>query len=167
VDRINPERRSANMAAIQGRDTKPELAVRRVLRTLRVGYRLHVKGLPGRPDIVMQGRRSVIFIHGCFWHRHKRCRFAYTPKSRREFWEAKFAGNVSRDIRNLKQLRKSGWKVLVIWECVTTDVKLIERAIKSFLGWTPDARTSRPNPTKGNSEAEVGKARVRRATSRS
>ena len=113
TDRLTPARRSANMAAIRGRDTAPELAVRRALRLLGVGYRLHDGRLPGRPDIVMRGRRTVIFVHGCFWHRHEGCRFTYLPESRSEFWQTKFAGNVARDARNQKKLLDSGWVVLL------------------------------------------------------
>lgn len=87
ADTISPARRSANMAAIRSRDTGPELAVRRALRSLGVGYRLNVRGLPGRPDIVMKGRGAVIFVHGCFWHQHSDCRFASMPKSRVNFWQ--------------------------------------------------------------------------------
>src|SRR5688572_9535734 len=116
MDRISRERRSANMAAIRGRDTGPELLVRQILRQLGVGYRLHARGLPGRPDIVMRGRRRVIFVHGCFWHRHEGCPYSYSPKSRRAFWAEKFAGTVERDRRSMSALQKSGSKVLIIWE---------------------------------------------------
>lgn len=109
TDRLTPARRSANMAAIRGRDTAPELAVRRALRLLGVGYRLHDGRLPGRPDIVMRGRRTVILVHGCFWHRHEGCRFSYSPKSNRDFWETKFAENMARDARNQKKLQDGGW----------------------------------------------------------
>lgn len=166
MDRISRERRSANMAAIRGRDTGPELAVRRILRSLGIGYRLHGRGLPGRPDIVMHGRRSIIFVHGCFWHRHERCRYAYSPKSREDFWESKFAGTVARDLRNLRLLRESGWSVLVIWECETADVKVTKRRIISFLGWTPDANTCRAGPPAIIRSRKAGKARQRRAAAR-
>ncbi|WP_147078818.1 very short patch repair endonuclease [Methylobacterium haplocladii] len=92
TDRISKERRSRNMGAVRGKDTGPEIAVRRALRSLGVGYRLHVRGLPGRPDIVMAGRRTVIEVRGCFWHRHPGCRFAYSPRSRIEFWQSKCVG---------------------------------------------------------------------------
>ena len=109
TDRLTTARRSANMAAIRGRDTAPELAVRRALRLLGIGYRLHDGRLPGRPDIVMRGRRTVIFVHGCFWHRHEGCHFAYSPKSKREFWQTKFAGNVARARNQKKLLDVDGW----------------------------------------------------------
>jgi DNA mismatch endonuclease, patch repair protein len=108
------------MARIRGRDTQPELVVRHILRSLGVGYRLHVATLPGRPDIVMIGRRQIIEVRGCFWHRHRGCRFAYRPKSNLTFWRTKFRSNVARDRRNAEQLKAGGWKVLIIWECEIT-----------------------------------------------
>jgi DNA mismatch endonuclease (patch repair protein) len=112
------------MARIKGRNTQPEIVVRKALRLLGVGYRLHVKALPGRPDIVMRGRGKIIEVRGCFWHRHPHCEFAYTPKSNQAFWEAKFKGNVRRDKQNLSALQNSGWNVLVIWECETKTLML-------------------------------------------
>jgi DNA mismatch endonuclease, patch repair protein len=133
ADRLSQAARSALMAAIRGRDTGPELAVRRALRGLGVGYRLHVKGLSGRPDIVMKGRRTIIFVHGCFWHRHG-CRAASTPKSRQDYWQPKFDGNVARDARNEQQLRATGWTVLVIWECETKDAARLAQRLSGMLG---------------------------------
>ncbi|MGP0059734.1 MAG: very short patch repair endonuclease [Beijerinckiaceae bacterium] len=141
MDRISAERRSANMAAIRGKDTAPERAVRSVLRNLGVGYRLHVRGLPGRPDIVMKGRRKVIFVHGCFWHRHEGCRFAYQPKSRAAFWADKFARTVARDLRSVAALAADGWDVLIIWECESHDTMVLRKRIISFLGRDSDERT--------------------------
>jgi DNA mismatch endonuclease Vsr len=144
ADSISPERRSAIMAAIKGRDTKPEIAVRRVLRSLGIGYRLHGKELPGRPDIVMKGRRTVIFVHGCFWHRHGGCRQASTPKSRQDYWQPKFAANVARDARNQQMLLDSGWTVLVVWECETEDAKRLAERINGLLSrgnYAPNGRT--------------------------
>lgn len=105
------------MSRIRGKNTKPELAVRSMLH--RMGYRFRIanKTLPGRPDIVLPKYRAVIFVHGCFWHRHQGCKYAYTPKSRLDFWEQKFEGNVMRDKNNLSLLRKAGWLPIVIWEC--------------------------------------------------
>jgi DNA mismatch endonuclease, patch repair protein len=134
VDIVPPETRSRMMSAIRGRDTRPEIRVRKTLRALGVGYRLHVKDLPGRPDIVMRGRRKIIEVAGCFWHRHPHCRFAYTPKSRIEFWERKFEANVARDARNHQALRDSGWDVLIIWECETADATLLRERIARFVG---------------------------------
>lgn len=105
------------MSRIRGINTKPELAVRSMLH--RMGYRFRIanKTLPGRPDIVLPKYRAVIFVHGCFWHRHPGCKYAYMPKSRLDFWGPKFEGNVMRDKNNLSLLRKAGWLPIVVWEC--------------------------------------------------
>ena len=122
ADIVSEEQRSYNMSRIRGRDTKPEIAVRSALH--RLGYRFTVNGprnrsLAGRPDIVLPKYRTVVFVHGCFWHRHAGCRYASTPSSRKEFWRAKFAANVMRDQRNAERLEAEGWKVIVVWECET------------------------------------------------
>ena len=109
--------RSRNMAAIRGKDTAPELAVRRILHAMALRFRLHRKDLPGRPDIVLPKHRTVVFVHGCFWHRHEGCRYTTTPKTRQEFWQSKFASNVERDSRNRTDLQQLGWRVIVVWEC--------------------------------------------------
>ena len=109
--------RSRNMAAIRGKDTAPELAVRRILHAMGLRFRLHRKDLPGRPDIVLPKHRTVVFVHGCFWHRHEDCRYTTTPKTRQEFWQTKFAANVERDSRNRTDLRQLGWRVIVVWQC--------------------------------------------------
>lgn len=134
ADRITPERRSANMSRIRNKNTGPELAVRRALRSLGIGYRLHSKDLPGHPDIVLRSRRKVIFVHGCFWHRHPGCRFAYSPKSRESFWQQKFAGNVARDAKNFNALLELGWAPLIIWECETKNPAGLIEILKSELG---------------------------------
>jgi DNA mismatch endonuclease (patch repair protein) len=105
------------MAGIRDRDTKPELAVRRAVHRLGFRYRLHVRNLPGTPDLVFPRRHAVLFVHGCFWHRHTGCRLAYEPKSNVEFWRRKFAGNIARDVTTTSQLRDKGWEVLTVWEC--------------------------------------------------
>ena len=128
TDRLTPERRSWNMSRIRGRDTKPELVVRKLLHEMGYRFRLHRADLPGRPDIILPRHKTVVFVHGCYWHRHPGCRFAYTPKSRQSFWNAKFTSNVARDQRNQRDLTEAGWRVIVIWECQTTDrVALIRR----------------------------------------
>lgn len=109
--------RSRNMAAIRGKDTAPELAVRRILHAMGLRFRLHRRDLPGRPDIVLPKHRTVVFVHGCFWHRHEDCRYTTTPKTRQEFWQSKFAANIERDRRNRTDLLQLGWRVIVIWEC--------------------------------------------------
>ena len=109
--------RSRNMAAIRGKDTAPELAVRRILHAMGLRFRLHRKDLPGRPDIVLPKHRTVVFVNGCFWHRHEGCRYTTTPSTRQEFWQSKFAANVERDGRNRTDLQQLGWRVIVVWEC--------------------------------------------------
>ncbi len=117
VDTLTPKERSKLMAKIRGKNTKPELAVRSLLH--RAGYRfsLHRKELPGKPDIVLRKYNTIVFVHGCFWHRHKNCKIASMPKSNTEFWQAKFDRNVSNDRKHTRQLRKMGWHVLTVWEC--------------------------------------------------
>ena len=120
------------MSGIRGRNTKPELAVRQALFAAGLRYRLHSKLLPGRPDIVLSRSRCAVFVHGCFWHRHPRCKFAYTPKSNLQFWLDKFASNVRRDKSARVQLKKAGWRVLIVWECEVNDqsLKKLIRTIK-------------------------------------
>src|SRR6266478_2179508 len=117
ADVLTPEQRSRCMAAIKGKNTKPEIVVRSLLDKLKVKYELHRSDLPGKPDIVLSRRKKIIFVHGCFWHRHAGCRFAYTPKSRKKFWLAKFAANIARDIKASRALRQLGWKPVIVWEC--------------------------------------------------
>ena len=140
ADRLTPEARSRNMAKIRGRDTKPELRVRRVAHALGLRFRLQRRDLPGTPDLVFPGRRIALFVHGCFWHRHPGCRFAYTPKSRIAFWQAKFDGNVARDRRKEDDLRAAGWTPVVIWECETRDRDQLTGIIR-------DRVMQRPVPT--------------------
>ena len=115
------EQRSYNMSRIGAKDTKPEIIVRSLVHQMGYRFRLHRNDLPGKPDLVLPRHGKIIFVHGCFWHMH-RCRYGrVTPKTNAEFWQAKRTGNVERDRRNLRQLRKTEWKVLVIWECWTKD----------------------------------------------
>lgn len=116
MDVHSPEQRSFNMSKIRGKDTRPEIMVRGWLWANGYRYRFHTKDLPGKPDIVLPKYRAVIFVHGCFWHRHG-CRSTTTPESRRDFWLAKFSENVSRDKRNIAALLEQSWRVMVIWEC--------------------------------------------------
>ncbi|TBZ12288.1 DNA mismatch endonuclease Vsr [Rhizobium leguminosarum bv. viciae] len=117
------------MRRIRGKDTRPELRVRRVLRELKVGYRLHAENLAGRPDIVMKGRRMVLFVHGCFWHRHKGCHRAFVPKTRSDWWAAKFERNVERDKQAQASLEAAGWRVCVVWECETRDLESLKTSL--------------------------------------
>ena len=105
------------MAGIRGRNTKPEVELRRALHAKGYRFRLHVKDLPGRPDIVLPRYGAVILVHGCFWHRHEGCRFATTPATRPEFWQSKFDATVERDERDLQALQTAGWRVVIVWEC--------------------------------------------------
>lgn len=121
------------MSRIRASNTKPELIVRSLLHRGGYRFRLHRQDLPGRPDIVLPKYNAVILVHGCFWHRHKGCRFAYKPKSRVEFWEKKFSENVARDQSNAKALRKLGWRSLTVWECETKDEKKLRVRLARFL----------------------------------
>jgi len=117
TDVFSPEKRSAVMRRVKGRDTSPELAVRRILCTARIGYRLGGIGLPGRPDVVMKGRRVALFVHGCFWHGHDCARGARQPKTNSDYWIAKIARNRARDAAAVQALEASGWRVVTVWEC--------------------------------------------------
>ena len=111
------EQRSRNMSAIKSKNTKPEIAVRKLLHSMGYRFRLHRKDLPGSPDIVLPKYKTVIFVHGCFWHRHENCKYASIPKTRKEFWEKKFRENINRDNLNQANLALKGWKIIIIWEC--------------------------------------------------
>ena len=133
MDILTPDKRSWNMSRIKSANTKPEKAVRSLLHRMGYRFRLHAKYLPGKPDIVLPKYKSVIFVHGCFWHRHKNCKFAYIPKSRTDFWQRKFTSNVMRDNNNIKELHNRGWRVLVIWECELKDIENLKMSIAKFL----------------------------------
>lgn len=129
--RMNPpttSQRSKMMASIRGKNTKPELKLRHALFAAGFRYRLHRQDLPGSPDMVFSRYHAVLFVHGCFWHRHEGCRFAATPKSNGEFWRLKFEGNVRRDVRDLALLRQSGWRVATVWECA------LKRSVEDVVG---------------------------------
>lgn len=117
ADVVDPPTRSRMMAGIRGANTKPEIGLRRALHRHGFRFRLHDTRLPGRPDIVLPRYRAVIFVHGCFWHRHQGCHWCTTPTSRSDFWNAKFRSNVERDKRHLRSLQESGWRVATVWEC--------------------------------------------------
>ena len=117
MDTLTPKKRSWNMSRIKSKDTTPERVVRSFLHRNGFRFRLHVKDLPGTPDIVLPKYKTVIEVRGCYWHRHPGCKYAYMPQTRMEFWQRKFAENVSRDKQTEQALKKSGWRVIVIWEC--------------------------------------------------
>lgn len=125
------------MSRIRGTDTGPERTFRRALRERGIGYRLHARDLPGRPDVVFRGARTVVFVHGCFWHRHPGCPRATTPKSSTAFWEAKFEANVRRDRIAIERLARAGWRVGVVWECEVShppDLSLAVEALADMIG---------------------------------
>jgi DNA mismatch endonuclease Vsr len=134
-DDVPPARRR-NLAAVAGKDTTPELRVRRLLFGMGYRFRLHRRDLPGTPDIVLSGRRKIVEVRGCFWHRHPdpACRNAVLPKVRADWWAAKLARNVERDAVNLASLRAAGWSVMVLWECEVRDDALTAAHLRSFLG---------------------------------
>ena len=117
------EQRSRNMSAIKSKNTKPEIAVRKVLHSMGYRFRLHSKDLPGSPDIVLPKYKTVIFVHGCFWHRHENCKYATTPKTREEFWNNKFRSNTERDLEIHEKIKNLNWRSVVIWECETKNMK--------------------------------------------
>ncbi|WP_338736198.1 very short patch repair endonuclease [Asticcacaulis sp. DW145] len=134
VDTLTIERRSWLMSRVTGKNTKPELVVRRLLHALGYRFRLHAKDLPGRPDIVFRKRHKAIFIHGCFWHGHGGCRKAKVPATRSEFWIHKIETNKSRDTRKEDELRALGYDIMTIWECDLKDLATVSTRIISFLG---------------------------------
>jgi DNA mismatch endonuclease (patch repair protein) len=134
ADKISPERRSLNMAAIKSRNTKPEIAFRKRLHALGFRFRLHRKDLPGRPDIVLTRYKTAIFVHGCFWHQHEGCKLASKPSSRQEYWKVKFDRNAERDKNSSASLTELGWRVVVVWECeVRRSADEVAQRLKRFL----------------------------------
>lgn len=127
--------RSRIMAAIGGKNTRPELMVRRALHARGFRYRLHSSKLPGKPDMVLPSRRAVIFVHGCFWHRHTGCHWCTFPKTRMEFWNSKFEHNIARDARQQDELLQMGWRVGIVWECVTktSDFSTVVRQLSEWI----------------------------------
>lgn len=138
MDTVSPERRSEIMRSIRGKNTLPEVLLRRIVFGLGYRYRLHGSELPGSPDLVFKSRHKVIFVNGCFWHNHT-CRAGRHPKTRPEYWAARFKKNRERDARNLRKLRRMGWSVLTVWECQLLDLLRVKARVKKFLG----ARTRR------------------------
>ena len=147
------DQRSRNMSAIKSKNTKPEIAVRKMLHALGYRFRLHRKDLPGSPDIVLPKYKTVIFVHGCFWHRHENCKYASTPKTRKEFWENKFNENMKRDKNNFKELKKLNWNLLVIWECETKNINLLIKKVSSKIG---NIQLSNSNPGPRSIEKSSG-----------
>lgn len=132
TDRLSPTRRSRLMKAVKGKNTAPERTVRSLLHALGYRFRLHRRDLPGTPDIVLPGRRSAIFVHGCYWHAHG-CRIGRPPKSRLDYWAPKLEANKLRDSRKLAQLEAAGWRVLVVWQCELRDPEVLAKRLQEFL----------------------------------
>jgi DNA mismatch endonuclease (patch repair protein) len=135
ADTLNPQQRSERMALIRSTDTAPELMVRKMVHAMGYRYRLHDKRLPGAPDMVFGRLGKIIFVHGCFWHRHKKrsCRLARLPKSRIAFWEEKLEGNRRRDLSNKRLLRRAGWAVIEVWECELKNLETLRARLRYFL----------------------------------
>lgn len=133
MDNVKPEQRSDNMRKIRSKGTEPELIVRRLVYAMGYRYRLHYGKLPGKPDMVFPGKRKVIFVHGCFWHQHEKCKSGRMPKSRLAYWVPKLEKNKNRDTSNQEKLREMGWDILVVWECELKDIEQISRQLASYL----------------------------------
>lgn len=133
MDVLTSDQRRRCMASVRGKDTQPEMIVRRAVHRLGYRYRLHSKDLPGKPDLVFPVWRKVIFVHGCFWHRHRCKKGRSLPQVNREFWEAKLAANVERDRKVRNTLRKQGWQSLIIWECQTCDLAKLAMRLSDFI----------------------------------
>lgn len=133
ADTVSPQTRSRVMRSVRSKDTKPEIAVRKWLHAHGYRFRLHRKDLPGKPDMVLPKYRAVIFAHGCFWHRHSCKDGSRLPSSHQEYWVPKLEGNSERDKRNLDDLKKMGWRCLILWECEIKDRKVMEQRLESFL----------------------------------
>lgn len=134
-DIVSPTVRSRMMSGIRGKNTLPEMLIRKILFAAGYRFRLHGKDLPGAPDVVLPCRKVAIFVHGCFWHRHAHCKYAKLPASRPEFWKAKLDGNVERDQRAIEALISNGWRVLTVWECSTRSVEALHMLRKSLAEW--------------------------------
>ena len=142
TDVLTPEQRSLNMSHIRGRNTTPEMRVRKLLYAAGLRYRLHGKHLPGKPDIVLPGALAVVFVHGCFWHMHK-CKYGKpVPATNSDFWAEKRRGNVERDRRNRAALRREGWRVFEIWECETRSETKLATRVKRVIDYVLARRTS-------------------------
>jgi len=149
TDTVSVTTRSRIMAGIRSKDTKPELALRKALHARGFRYRLHGKGLPGKPDLVFPKYHAVCFIHGCFWHQHPGCKEATRPKSRTEYWEAKFAATETRDKRSRARLLEAGWRVAIVWECALRGKRLLA-TVPEIAEWL--ASDSREYTTDSQSE---------------
>jgi DNA mismatch endonuclease, patch repair protein len=132
ADNLTVEQRKKNMSAIKSRHTKPEIIVRSMLHRLGFRFRLHNKKLPGKPDIILPKYKTVIFVHGCFWHQHKGCKRSTIPKSNTNYWIPKLTGNVKRDVQHKSDLKNAGWNVAVVWECETKDTEKLAKKLENI-----------------------------------
>lgn len=137
TDIVDKQTRSRMMAGIKGKNTKPELVLRRALHARGFRYRLHSKNVPGRPDLVFPKHHAIVFVHGCFWHRHEGCRYTTTPSTRPEFWQAKFDANVIRDAAIRGQLIETGWRVSTVWECSLRKTDQLATTVELLAAWLP------------------------------
>ncbi len=135
MDTVDPETRSRMMARVNGKNTRPELVLRKALHAKGFRYRLHGRGIPGRPDLVLLKHKALVFVHGCFWHSHPGCNFAVVPKSRQEFWIKKFEANSRRDAATQRLLLSHGWRVAVVWGCALLRLDLIGQTADSISDW--------------------------------
>ena len=134
MDVFSKRKRSSVMSRVKGKNTRPEMVVRSLVHRMGYRFRLHRRDLPGIPDVVLAKHRKVIFVHGCFWHGHRHCRRASRPISNRAFWDAKLDGNIERDRRFQRELKRLGWDVLVVWQCETRDSEALVETLQRFLG---------------------------------
>lgn len=135
ADIVSPAKRSQMMSGIKGRNSLPEMLVRKALFAMGHRFRLHRRDLPGTPDVAMPGRKIAIFVHGCFWHAHRECKYAKTPSTRTEFWSTKLQANVDRDKRSADRLVEMGWRVLKVWECSTRDPEAATNLSEALRHW--------------------------------
>ena len=152
TDIVDKLTRSRMMAGIRGKDTKPELALRRALHARGFRFRLHVKKVPGRPDLVFPKHRAVVFVHGCFWHRHAGCRYTTTPSTRPEFWQTKFEANLARDAAIQDALIQTGWRVAMVWECALRKTDQLATTADSIAAWL----------LSGSAQLEIGEKDIHR-----
>lgn len=155
ADTIDKQTRSRVMSRVRNKDTRPEMKVRRLVFAAGYRYRLHGRKLPGKPDLVFPGRRKVIFVHGCFWHRHEGCPLARLPKSRHEFWIPKLEANRERDRRNQKELEALGWSVLALWECELKNGETVASKVEAFLGPPSNAKNKTTHHNDEQSPAQA------------
>ncbi|KIX14534.1 very short patch repair endonuclease [Dethiosulfatarculus sandiegensis] len=133
ADNLTQKQRKLTMQRVKSKDTSPEMKVRRLIHGMGYRYRLHCKELPGKPDLVFPRLKKIIFVHGCFWHRHNGCKYAKIPQTNQDYWLPKLAGNETRDLTNQKKLCDLGWSVLIVWECQTKDTASLTEILREFL----------------------------------